>query len=165
MSALPRELHADSALCTNDFHGMTPFTLRPGAAVAEVDVSGWLRGPRSNQGVLKHMKKITLLLSALFIVAGVASASQATSPAAPAAKAAVAKTHVVEAEVVSADVTAKTLTIKGDPNKTVPVDAAAVAHLKTLKAGEKVKLTCRDNDKGEHQAISQITVEKAPATK
>jgi hypothetical protein len=95
----------------------------------------------------------------------VASASQATAPTTPAAKAAVVKTHVVEAEVVSADVTAKTLTIKGDPNKTVPVDAAAAASLKTLKAGEKVKLTCRDNDKGEHEAVTQITVEKAPATK
>jgi hypothetical protein len=116
------------------------------------------------------MKKLTLLLSALFIAAGVASASQAPAPAqaaqaAPVAKAEVAKSHVVEAEVVSADVTAKTLTIKGDPNKTVPVDAAAVADLKNLKAGEKVKLTCRDNDKGEHQAISHITAEKAPATK
>ncbi len=111
------------------------------------------------------MKKLTLLACALFVVAGVASASQATSPAAPAAKAAAVKTHVVEAEVVSADVTAKTLTIKGDPNKTVPVDAAAAAHLKTLKAGEKVKLTCRDSDKGEHETITHITVEKAPATK
>jgi FtsP/CotA-like multicopper oxidase with cupredoxin domain len=113
------------------------------------------------------MKKLTLLLCALFVVAGVASASQATAPAkaadAPKAMAApaAAKTHVVEAEVVSADATAKTLTIKGDPNKTVPVDAAAVASLKNVKAGEKVKLTCRDNDKGEHQAITHITVEKA----
>ena len=112
------------------------------------------------------MKKLTLLLCALFVVAGVAYASQATAPAQPAAPAkAVATTHVVEAEVVSADATAKTLTIKGDPNKTMPVDAAAASHLKTLKAGEKVKLTCRDNDKGEHQAITHITVEKAPATK
>jgi hypothetical protein len=111
------------------------------------------------------MKKLALLPLALFVVAGVASASQATAPTTPAAKAAVVKTHVVEAEVVSADVTAKTLTIKGDPNKTVPVDAAAVASLKTLKAGEKVKLTCRDNDKGDHEAVTQITVEKAPATK
>jgi len=47
----------------------------------------------------------------------------------------------------------------------MPVDAAAAAHLKTLKAGEKVKLTCRDNDKGEHQAITHITMEKAPAKK
>ncbi len=76
------------------------------------------------------------------------------------------KTHVVEAEVVSADATAKTLTIKGEGGeKTVPVDAAAAAHLKTLKAGEKVKLTCRDNEKGEHQAITHITVEKAKTTK
>ena len=71
------------------------------------------------------------------------------------------KTHVVEAEIVSADVAAKTLTIKGDPNKTVPVDASAVASLKSVKPGEKVKLTCRDNDKGEHEAITHITVEKA----
>jgi hypothetical protein len=114
------------------------------------------------------MKKLALLLCALFVVAGVASASQATAPAKP-AKAAAApaaeKTHVVEAEVVSADAMAKTLTIKGDPNKTVPVDATAATHLKTLKAGEKVKLTCRDNAKGEHEAITHIVVEKAPAAK
>ncbi len=45
------------------------------------------------------------------------------------------------------------------------VDAAAATHLKALKAGEKVKLTCRDNEKGEHEAITHITVEKAPAKK
>ena len=73
----------------------------------------------------------------------------------PAAAAAV-KTHVVDAEVVSADATAKTITIKGEPNKTVAVDAAAVGSLKDLKAGDKVKLTCRDNEKGEHQAVTQI---------
>jgi len=111
------------------------------------------------------MKKLALLPLTLFVVASVASASQAPAPAAPAAKAAVVKTHIVEAEVVSADVTAKTLTIKGDPNKTIPVDAAAVASLKTLKAGEKVKLTCRDNDKGDHEAVTLITVEKSPAMK
>ncbi|HSD67344.1 MAG TPA: hypothetical protein VLF95_11620 [Vicinamibacteria bacterium] len=113
------------------------------------------------------MKKLALLLCALFVVAGVASAAQATAPAKPAKPMATAmKTHVVEAEVVSADATAKTLTIKGETgDKTVPVEAAAAAHLKDLKAGEKVKLTCRDNDKGEHQAITHITVEKAPAKK
>jgi glucose/arabinose dehydrogenase len=122
------------------------------------------------------MKKLTLLLCALFIVAGVASASQATAPATPAKPAAepaaapvpapaVATTHVVEAEVVSADVTAKTLTIKGEPNKTMPVEGKAIEHMKALKMGEKVKLTCRDNEKGEHQAITHIEVEKAPAKK
>jgi len=110
------------------------------------------------------MKKLALLVCALFIVAGVASASQATAPAK--AKPATAKTHVVEAEVVSADATAKTLTVKAEgAEKTVPVEGAALTHLKALKAGEKVKLTCRDNEKGEHQAVTHITVEKAPATK
>ena len=108
------------------------------------------------------MKKLALLLCALFIVAGVASAAQATAPAKPAAPA--AKTHVVEAEIVSADAVAKTLTVKTEQGEsTMKVDADAVKHLKALKAGEKVKLTCRDNDKGEHEAISHITVEKTPA--
>jgi hypothetical protein len=72
------------------------------------------------------------------------------------------KTHTVEAEVVSADATAKTLTIKGDAgDKTVPVEGAAVAELKNVKAGEKVKLTCRDNAQGEHQAITHIKAEKS----
>jgi hypothetical protein len=111
------------------------------------------------------MKKIALLLCGLLVVAGVASATQAPAPAKPAAPAQVAKTHTLEAEVVSADVTAKTLTVKGEPNKTVKVEGAAVEHLKNLKAGEKVKLTCRDNDMGEHEAITHIAVEKAPAKK
>ena len=100
------------------------------------------------------MKKLVLLLCALFIVAGVASAAQATAPAKPAAPPA-AKTHVVEAEVVSADAVAKTVTVKTEQGEsTMKVDANAAKHLKALKAGEKVKLTCRDNDKGEHEAVS-----------
>jgi hypothetical protein len=106
------------------------------------------------------MKKLVLPLCMLFVIAGTAFASQATTH-----KAAATKTHVIEAELVSADATAKTITIKGDPNKTMPVEGAAVGHLKDLKAGEKVKLTCRDNDKGEHQAVTEIVVEKAPPKK
>jgi hypothetical protein len=110
------------------------------------------------------MKKIALLVSALLVVAGVASAfqepaSQAPASQAPAAEKATAadKTHTVEAEVVSTDATAKTLTIKGEAgNKTVPVEAAAITSLSDVKAGDKVKLTCRDNDKGEHQAVTKI---------
>jgi uncharacterized lipoprotein YajG len=113
------------------------------------------------------MKKLAILCSIL-LVAAVASAqatTQQTEPAKP-AKPAVMKTHVVEAEVVSADATAKTLTIKGEKeNKVLKVDTVAVAHLKDLKAGEKVKLTCRDNEKGEHEAITKIVVEKAPVKK
>jgi hypothetical protein len=107
------------------------------------------------------MKKLAIMLS-LLLVPVVASA-QATTPKAEPAKATAVKTHIVEAEVVSMDVMAKTLTVKGEPdNKVLKVDAAAVPHLKALKAGEKVKLTCRDNDKGEHEAITKIVVEKTP---
>ncbi len=97
------------------------------------------------------MKKIALLLSAL-LVSGGAFAEE------PKAKASddKAKTHQVEAEVVSVDATAKTLTIKGDPNKTVTVDADAAGSLGALKAGDKVKLTCRDSATGEHQAVTKI---------
>jgi uncharacterized lipoprotein YajG len=111
------------------------------------------------------MKKLAIMLSML-LVAAVASAqttTQKTEPVKP-AKSAEMKTHVVEAEVVSADAKANTLTIKGDPeNKVLKVDAVAATHLMHLKAGEKVKLTCRDNEKGEHEAITKITVETAPA--
>ena len=105
------------------------------------------------------MKKLATLLCAVAVVAlaGAVQADDAKKADAPKpAAAAAVKTHVVDAEVVSADATAKTITIKGEPNKTVAVDAAAVANLKDLKAGDKVKLTCRDNEKGEHQAVAQI---------
>ena len=110
------------------------------------------------------MKKLATLLCAVAVVAvaSLASAQTAdTKKPADAAKpaAAAAKTHVVEAEVVSTDATAKTITLKGDPNKTVAVDAAAVGSLKDLKSGDKVKLTCRDNANGDHEAITKISKE------
>lgn len=113
------------------------------------------------------MKKFALM----FALVGVAaiSAAQDTKPVAPAkaekvqapaAKTEAAlttKTHEVEAEIVSFDATAKTVTIKGSPdNKTVPVDAKAVASVKELKAGDKVTLLCRDDEKGAHQAVAGV---------
>ena len=111
------------------------------------------------------MKKFLLPL-ALVLVAGVAVAQAAdTKPAAKASTKtsapakATTKTHVVEGEVVSADATAKTLT-----DKTVPVHGKATARLASLKAGEKVSLTCVDNAAGEHQYVSAIKVQKAAAS-
>jgi hypothetical protein len=112
------------------------------------------------------MKKFALMF-ALVGVAGV-SAAQDTKPVEPAKAAKVqatakteakmtAKTHEVEAEIVSYDAAAKTLTIKGTPdNATFPVDAKAVASVKELKAGDKATLLCRDNEKGEHQAVAGV---------
>jgi len=110
------------------------------------------------------MKKLALMVSVL-LVAGLASAAQTAAPAQPApvqpTKDAAVKTHVVEAEVVSADATAKTLTIKGEKeNKTVAVDTSAVGSLKSLKSGDKVKLTCRDDGMGAHQAVTEIKLQK-----
>jgi hypothetical protein len=113
------------------------------------------------------MKKLAMLIALVF-VAGLAAA-QETKPAAPAkdapkATVAAAKTHDVEAEVVSYDAAKKTLTIKGDPeNKMVPVDAKAVASVKDLKAGQKVTLICRDNEKGEHEAVTGVKPAKMAA--
>ncbi|MGH9868724.1 MAG: hypothetical protein ACREAA_11250 [Candidatus Polarisedimenticolia bacterium] len=73
------------------------------------------------------------------------------------------KTHDVTAQVVSVDAAAKTITIKGDDgkDKTVPVSGNALKSLATVKAGDKVVLTCTDNDKGEHQAVTEIKPSKA----
>jgi hypothetical protein len=116
------------------------------------------------------MKKFALLLSFVF-VAGVAVAQEPKAP--EAAKATGAKTaetakaqaavksHDVQAEIVSVDIEKHTLTIKGEKeNKTVPVEGKAIAALKTVKAGDKLMLTCKDNEKGEHQAVIDIKAEK-----
>jgi glucose/arabinose dehydrogenase len=126
------------------------------------------------------MKNLVWLLAVGF--AGSVLAQDTKAPASPAATKApakttvkastakpAAKTHEVDAEIVATDATAKTITIKADPdNKTVPVEGKALAALKNHKAGDKVTLVCRDNDKGEHQAIVDIKAPKpaaaAPAT-
>ena len=97
------------------------------------------------------MKRLTLLLS-LLLVAGLFCAGVQAS-----------KTHKLTAEVVSADAQASTITFKGEDGKemTAKVDAAAAKSLADLKAGDKVTLTCRDSDAGQHEAI--VAIEKAAA--
>jgi hypothetical protein len=117
------------------------------------------------------MKNLTLLFAVLFAASvAVAADNTTTAPAAGAKPAAEAKapakalTHDVTAEVVSADVTKKEITLKDDKgdSHTAPVEGKAIAELKTVKTGEKVTVTCRDNEKGEHQAVTSI--KPAPAT-
>jgi hypothetical protein len=107
------------------------------------------------------MKKFALLLSLVF-VAGVAVAEEAKKPVeaakAPVAATAPVKAENVDAEIVSVDATAKTITIKGEKeNKTLNVDAKAVASLKSVKAGEKVTLTVANN------AVTEIKAAAAKA--
>ena len=119
------------------------------------------------------MKKFALLLSLIF-VAGVALAQEPAKPTAPAkpapakaaTKASAVKTHDVTTEVVSIDSVKHTITLKGEKeNTTAPVEGKALAHLKNIKAGEKVTVTCRDNEKGEHQAVTEIKAATKAATK
>jgi hypothetical protein len=79
-----------------------------------------------------------------------------------AANAADKKTHEMTVTVVSMDLTAKTITVKDDKgaDKTAPVLAEALDSLKTVKAGDKVVLTCLDNEKGEHQGVTAIKAAK-----
>ncbi len=111
------------------------------------------------------MKKFALLLS-LIVVPGVAFAQETAKTAAPAKaqESPAMKMHEVTADVVSIDVVKHTITLKGEKeNNTAPVEGKALASLKDIKAGEKVTLTCRDNEKGEHQAVTEIKPAAKPA--
>jgi hypothetical protein len=63
------------------------------------------------------------------------------------------KAHDLSAEVVSVDLAAAVITIREEAaeKRTVPVLQSALDGLKTVNAGDKVTLTCQDNEKGEHQ--------------
>ena len=68
------------------------------------------------------------------------------------------KTHKMKATVVSIDIENSKITIKDEKGeeKTAPVMDKAVEELKGLKAGDKVTLTCQDNEKGEHEGVTAI---------
>jgi len=107
------------------------------------------------------MKKFALLLS-LMLVAGVVSAGDKKHHAAKNANAAAAAglkaAPVLSAEIVSVDATAKTVSFKSEKgeNVTWPVDAAALATLKNLKAGEKVTIAYSVDEKGAPKAALDI---------
>lgn len=102
------------------------------------------------------MKTVAWMIC-LVLVAGLAFAPNAL------AKDAAKKTHDVTAEVVSVDIEGKTITIKDDKGetKTAPVLESAEPMLKKVKPGQKVTLTCQDNEMGEHQAVSGIKIAMA----
>ena len=122
------------------------------------------------------MKKTVFVMSAV-LVASVASAQDAKKPvAAPKAHAAeatheagkpvrVAKATEVTGEVVSADVAKKTLTFKNEKGESLtwPTEGKALESLKSAKAGEKVTVVYRANEKGEPQAATEI--KPVPAAK
>jgi hypothetical protein len=72
--------------------------------------------------------------------------------------AATGKTHDLKATVVSVDIPAKKITFKDEAGTTTtaPVLDRAVETLKTFKGGEKVVLTCQDNESGNHEGVIAI---------
>jgi uncharacterized protein (UPF0333 family) len=100
------------------------------------------------------MKKLSLLFVVLAVVALVA---------APVFAEGAKKHHDMQVTVVSVDAAAKTMTVKGadGAQKTVPITGEAVGKAKNVKPGDTITVTCQDNEKGEHEAISDIKTEKA----
>jgi hypothetical protein len=100
------------------------------------------------------MKKFALPVCALFVAALILA--QATPLMAG------GKTHDMKGEIVSVDAQGMKITIKDEKGEehTAPVMGKAVEMLKSLQPGQKVSLTCQDNEKGEHQGVTAIKVMK-----
>jgi c-di-GMP-binding flagellar brake protein YcgR len=77
------------------------------------------------------------------------------------------KTHQLTATIVSMDEKAHTITFTTDSGeqKTAPVMGKAISELKSVKAGEKVTLTCTDKATGEHEGVSAIHAVAAASAK
>jgi hypothetical protein len=102
------------------------------------------------------MKLFSILMCALFVVGMVPG--QVTPLLAGDSK------HDLSAEVVSVDVEGKNITIKDTEGNeiTMPVMGDAIETLDTLTAGDKVILTCEDDQNGEHMGIVSIDTGKTP---
>lgn len=96
------------------------------------------------------MRKLATVVCAVFVAALILGV---VNPAIAAGK-----THQMKATIVSIDMEGKKITIKDEKGeeKTAPVMDKAVDELKNFKAGDKVTLTCHDNDKGEHEGVTAI---------
>ncbi|MBI3447561.1 MAG: hypothetical protein HY049_01380 [Acidobacteria bacterium] len=96
----------------------------------------------------KMLKRASSVLLGVFFVC------VAASVAADGAR----KTHEVTAIVVALDLEAKTITINGDDGQkhTALLTGAAVEAARKFKSGDRVTLTCQDNEKGEHESVIAI---------
>lgn len=108
------------------------------------------------------MKRIAFVVSLAVVagsaLAGEAKKAEAPKPAAHAAKAAAQKPSTMAGEIVSVDATKNTLTFKSAKGESVTwaAEGKALESLKTVKAGDKVEVAYRANEKGEPQAAVEI---------
>jgi len=70
------------------------------------------------------------------------------------------KSHDVNATFVSADPQASTFTVRLDDGQTSSgkAEGAAVTALSALKAGDKIRITCKDTADGQHVSATAISV-------
>lgn len=103
------------------------------------------------------MKRVATIVSMALVFALALAIPTATFSAAPAAAPA-GKTHMMKVEVVSVDMAGKSITVKDDKGEshTAPLLGKALGEAKTLKAGDKVTVTCQDDAKGAHQGCIAI---------
>ena len=111
---------------------------------------------------MKSASKFGALAIASVLACGVALAAPAAA-AGSTKEAAKSTTHEMTVTVVSMDAKAHTLTVKDDAGKEMTAKCmdAAVKEMSTVKAGDKVSLTCKDNAKGEHLGVIAIKPPKA----
>ncbi len=98
------------------------------------------------------MKKVAILAACALVVGIVAMPALAAH-----------KSHEMTVEFVSFDAKAKTVTFKteGGESKTAPVMEPAMKSFEGFKAGDKIMITCDDNEQGEHQGVSMAKSAKA----
>lgn len=88
------------------------------------------------------------------------STAQTSKPRPTAQARPASTTHMLNAEFVAYDVKTKTMTVKDDKGQTssAPLQGRAIKEIGRLhlKAGDHLMVTCRDNAKGEHQAVIDI---------
>jgi hypothetical protein len=94
------------------------------------------------------MKKVAALVVSALVVCLVGLPALATEGP--------KKSHDMTVEFVSFDAKAKTVTFKDDKGetKTAPVMDSAMKAFDTVKAGDKVTITCADDEHGHHQGVS-----------
>jgi hypothetical protein len=111
------------------------------------------------------MKKLAMVLS-LALAAGLSYAGETAKADTKAAMK--PATHEVQAEIVSVDAEKKTVTLKTEKGESkAPLEGKALARISELKPGQKITAVCRDNETGEHQAVTEIkepAAAKAPAS-
>lgn len=97
---------------------------------------------------------------------GAQQPAQKPAPPPTAAPQAAGKSHTVEGELVSVDQKAHTIAFKDAAGKTVtaPLQARAEKEAAGLKPGDRVRLTCQDTARGDHQVITAVQRAPAPAS-